>query len=110
MFRAKAWKGAKGELIRISGFQCRAFGLDSKREDSSYLSVEAAMEVNQRPAKSLESEAPVVKPGWDKAPKGLLQVLWERGWVKPDKVNGFKLKSDDENYSLRCLMSQCEDF
>ena len=60
---------------------------------------------------ALEIETPVIKPGWENAPKGLLQVLWERGWVNPDAVvKKYTLKNNDKNYSLRHLMSQCEDF
>lgn len=58
-----------------------------------------------------------VKEGWLNKPKGLLQVLWERGWIDPENhksysKNGTK-KADgtfDVETSLSFIMANCEDF
>ena len=31
----------------------------------------------------------VMEQGWIDAPKGLFQVLWERGWVDPDNMTKY---------------------
>ncbi len=74
-----------------------------------------------------------VTEGWLGKPKGLLQILWERGWIDPCKcasskqdkiagtiaitsfytVNGRKDPQTGqllESSSLRALMDQCSDF
>ena len=56
-------------------------------------------------------------------PKGLLQVLWERGWIDETKIGEYSLKGktsqmdDDGNilpqhqrFVLRSLMADCTDF
>ena len=60
----------------------------------------------------------VIKPGWEGKPKGLLQVLGERGLIDRgmlDKytVNGRKhpvTGAMDLQYSLRHIMGSCKDF
>ena len=64
--------------------------------------------------------APVMKPGWEGQPKGLLQVLWERGFIEeeshedyhvhPKKDENGEVIEDSENSSLYFLMSTCLDF
>ena len=65
-----------------------------------------------------------IKHGWLGKPKGMFQVLWERGWIDPDRpmkdytVNGKKEHLDDsgnvkEEFKHLCLthlLGQCEDF
>lgn len=67
-----------------------------------------------------------VMPVWQGKQKGMRQILWERGWLDPTKnlkprghysVNGPKLAEplqdgteNDLQFSLRHLLSQCEDF
>jgi hypothetical protein len=61
-------------------------------------------------------DRPVKKLGWLGAPKGLLQVLWERGFI--DDQRKFKMhgKADpvtgvvDLKTSLTYILSQCPDF
>jgi hypothetical protein len=56
--------------------------------------------------------------GWEGQPKGLLQVLWERGFVAEAMLEKYTLEgrkdaiSGDINlqFSLRHLMSECTDF
>ena len=71
----------------------------------------------------LTIEIDVVEEGWLGKPKGLLQVLWERGWVDEKKIGEYSLKGQkhqmDENGKikdehrhlvLRTLMMNCADF
>ena len=74
-----------------------------------------------------------VTEGWHGKPKGLLQILWERGWIDPCKCASFKQdktagkivntsfytingRKDPQtgqfldSSSLRALMGQCTDF
>ena len=60
------------------------------------------------------------KKGWEGRPKGLLQVLWERGWIdeaQRDKYTMDVATDGDgevlegaEDWSLKCLMASCLDF
>ncbi len=64
-----------------------------------------------------------IEPGWLGKPKGLLQVLWERGWIDVNKLGLYSekgranqldgdghIKKEFEAYVLRTLMSNCQDF
>jgi hypothetical protein len=61
-----------------------------------------------------------VKKGWEGQPKGLLQVLWERGWIDEGRLDRYTMDpaTDEdgevlegaEEWSLRCLMASCLDF
>ena len=61
-----------------------------------------------------------VKKGWEGQPKGLLQVLWERGWIDEGQLEKYTMDpaTDDdgevlegaEDWSLTCLMASCLDF
>ena len=54
--------------------------------------------------------------GWVGQPKGMLQILWERGWIDEDRVSEYQLLSKDEDgeideeLSLRFLLGSCRDF
>ncbi len=56
------------------------------------------------------------RPGWVGAPKGLLQVLWERGWIEEKLYKKYHLYTTDaynnpiDELSLIPLMSSCLDF
>ena len=60
------------------------------------------------------------KKGWEGQPKGLLQVLWERGWIDEGQLQKYTMvpATDDdgqvldgaEEWSLRVLMASCLDF
>ena len=73
--------------------------------------------------------APKIKHGWVNKPKGMLQVLYERGWINITKVksdrsmrysiNGKKndcdeatgdIKNEYKMYSLKYLLNKCSDF
>ena len=69
-----------------------------------------------------------VKEGWLGRPKGMLQILWERGWIDSTKVvssrsmryskegkkgdfgEDGKLKDENRQYVLSHLLKQCKDF
>ena len=72
---------------------------------------------------ALTYETTKIEEGWLGKPKGLLQVLWERGWINEKKKNEYSLKGkasqmNDKGklkpeficYRLRTLMSNCADF
>jgi hypothetical protein len=54
--------------------------------------------------------------GWEGKGKGLLQILWERGWINESTVKEYKVYAVDDagmiipEYSLTTLMSNCTDF
>ena len=71
----------------------------------------------------LQIEEKVILPGWVGQNKGLLQVLYERGFVKEEEWKRYRLdckdSQKDENgnvleqfkpYLLRHLMAECTDF
>ena len=67
----------------------------------------------------LEETTVKVKEGWAQKQKGLLQVLWERGFIDTSKnvksyytVNGTKNNFGiiQTNMSLKYLMAACTDF
>ncbi len=50
-----------------------------------------------------------VVSGWEGRGKGMLQILWEHGWIDMNKLQddvGFVIPE----YSLSVLMSRCTDF
>jgi hypothetical protein len=69
-------------------------------------------------ARGIDSLKPKVKKveGWFGAPKGMLQVLWERGWVDEPNFSEYRKISTDNNgeviddRSLVILMASCLDF
>ena len=58
----------------------------------------------------------MIVKGWVVKAKGLLQVLWERGWIDEEQIHKYRLDAvndngeQDEEYSLVALMSSCLDF
>jgi hypothetical protein len=58
-----------------------------------------------------------IKEGWVGKAKGLLQVLWERGFIDMNKLSSYvltgrnnELGNVDMNMNLRHLMTMCPDF
>ena len=57
-----------------------------------------------------------MKPGWAGKGKGLLQVLWERGWIDESKIARYKkIVTDDagfivKEFSLARMLETCTDF
>ena len=54
--------------------------------------------------------------GWEGRGKGMLQVLWEHGWINANKLSEYKMMLQDDagfiirEYSLSILMGSCTDF
>jgi len=90
-------------------------------------------EIANRHGIDLQYQKALVTEGWHRKPKGLLQILWERGWIDPCECTTFKQdktagkivntshytingRKDPltgqvlESSSLRALMAQCTDF
>ena len=55
-------------------------------------------------------------PGWEGKGKGLLQILWERGWLNESLIKQYKLRMEDDagvlipEFSLAHMMESCTDF
>ncbi len=53
---------------------------------------------------------------WEGKGKGMLQILWERGWIDESMVKEYKVHAEDDvgmiipEYSLTLLMENCTDF
>ena len=52
----------------------------------------------------IEIEEELVDEGWVGSPKGLKQVLWERGWIDPSHYSSYTKKT------LQGLLEKCQDF
>ena len=60
---------------------------------------------------------PKVLKGWNRQPKGMLQVLWERGFIDTERLQSYTIngKKDsyglvDKTYALNYIMSNTVDF
>ncbi len=57
-----------------------------------------------------------MKTGWAGKGKGLLQILWERGWIDESKISEYKkIVTDDaglivKEFSLAHILETCTDF
>ena len=66
------------------------------------------------PTKQLKTKK-IVK-GWVGKPKGIFQVLWERGFIDPSNTKKYRIKLLDDNgefvpeFSLVHLLKDCPDF
>lgn len=65
----------------------------------------------------IEVEEPAKTEGWEGAPKGMRQILWERGFLDPNKIDSYSEKGEkddfgnvDKSTSLAHLLSACTDF
>jgi hypothetical protein len=65
---------------------------------------------------STDKDVQSIQQGWEGKQKGLLQVLWERGWIDESKLDEYKIiKKDDEGIvvddkSLEVMLASCFDF
>jgi hypothetical protein len=72
----------------------------------------------QRAGISLTYEKQEINQGWEGKPKGMEQILWERGWINPNQdrkvytVHGkkYSMGAVRKDTSLRYLMSNLKDF
>ena len=90
----------------------RALGINTKGKNKREL-VELCQQHQIETTKNVEK----VKEGWEGKPKGLLQILWERGLIDGTNLNNYSLtgKKDelgtvDNSTSLRHIMGMCTDF
>ena len=78
-------------------------------------------ELAQRHNVPIQHEQVVIAEGWVDKPKGSLQILYERGWIHPDKIHEYTKKGRKDkdvlgdngacvSFSLDELMNQQEDF
>jgi hypothetical protein len=51
-----------------------------------------------------------IREGWVDSPKGMWQILWERGFIDPENKSKYTLKNDDPKYSLKDLMNELREF
>ena len=69
-----------------------------------------------KPPVPLNITHPKIIKGWSGKAKGLLQIIWERGFIDASKITNYNLHawdSDEEcipEYSLVDLMKSCTDF
>jgi len=77
---------------------------------------------------STQTEEDIIIQGWMNKPKGLLQILWERGWIDPNEnLNDYvkekrkkwldargnilpEFENDAKKFVLTDLLSECPDF
>jgi hypothetical protein len=64
-----------------------------------------------------EQDLPKIREGWVGKPKGIYQVLWERGWLDPDNLKQYTMNGKKDRYgiiqlqsSLKNLLRSCRDF
>jgi hypothetical protein len=55
--------------------------------------------------------------GWEGQPKGMLQILWERGWIDENNLGKYTVSGKknelgiiDVQFSLKHLLGSCRDF
>jgi hypothetical protein len=84
--------------------------------DPTKFKLEKLQEMASAQAIPLQKTIPSIEPGWVGKQKGLLQVLWERGWIDVACLEEYAIiKKDDtgavdEEFSLQCILESCLDF
>jgi hypothetical protein len=65
----------------------------------------------------LVETTPKIQLGWEGQPKGMLQVLWERGWIDENNLAKYTVSGRkneigviDIDTSLKHLLGSCHDF
>lgn len=65
----------------------------------------------------VESNIPKIQPGWEGKQKGMLQVLWERGWIDVEHLRNYTVDGKKDvagvvrhDMSLKYLLGNCKDF
>ena len=58
-----------------------------------------------------------IRQGWQGKQKGILQILWERGWIDESNINQYTMDGRKDTFgglqpttSLKYLLSSCKDF
>jgi hypothetical protein len=85
-------------------FSCEELGVKIKQQqpllDISFLNSAAMKKLAAQlsPPVPLSEVRPLIQEGWVGKPKGLLQILCERGWIDPSKVGDYYM---DHNEKIR---------
>ena len=87
----------------------RGITAKGKKEAIQQRALEVGLPIQETKQKIVE--------GWEGKPKGLLQVLWERGLVDQNRLDKYTLNGQqdafgvvDKRFSLKSLMANCLDF
>jgi len=66
---------------------------------------------------NLVEMTPKIQQGWEDQPKGMLQILWERGWINEQNLASYTVSGKknvlgilEANTSLKHLLGTCRDF
>ena len=94
-----------------------------KFEVQKYMSLKEIQDVATQKGIPITSYRKIVTPGWIGQPKGLFQILYERGWINEEHRNEYSIagkkhqldesgevKPEYRKFLLCHLMSACEDF
>ena len=97
----------KDELVRA----LKARGVSAKGRKP------AVQKIAQEHGLPIKETKPKVVEGWEAKPKGLLQVLWERGIVDESRLSDYTINGRqngygivDKTFALKSLMANCLDF
>ena len=81
--------------------------------DPNKFKLEKLQEMATAQAIPLQKIIPSIEFGWVGKQKGLLQVLWERGWIDVSCLEEYAIIRKDnggavnEEFSLKCIMEYC---
>ena len=105
-------KYTRAQLIDALEIQCNLSNIRGTLKDVQQLTLQNNLPIQFTQKKNIE--------GWHTKPKGMLQILWERGWIDPSKsvrdysINGKKIHKDSNDIipglNLRQLISDLPDF
>ena len=97
----------KDELLKV--LKERGVSAKGKKAAIQIIAQEHGLPIRETTQKVIE--------GWEGKPKGLLQVLWERGIVDASKLSEYTINGRqngygviDKTYALKSLMANCLDF
>jgi hypothetical protein len=84
--------------------------------DPSKFKLEKLQEMASAQNIPFQNIIPNIEASWVEKQKGLLQVLWEHGWIDVSHLDNYAIMKKDETgavdkeLSLHCLMESCLDF
>jgi hypothetical protein len=112
----ESYLGPNFKLLRVGDIQKMQFDESSKgpfydpdREINKYDRQYSDAEIAEHQRKKLKSSLPEIKKGWIGQPKGLMQILWERGWYEKDMSKSQmqeKLSSLPDFHDEKCGIRQ----
>ena len=113
--KQKALKLTKKELVELlmktdlgQGLGKQAL-LNMRIKDLQEKAIALSIEIERIATSKLQK-------GWYDKPKGMLQVMWERGFVDESKLQCYKIKVLDDSgeivpeFSLENMVKSCHDF